>query len=95
MSLKLLNCWEYKNCGREKNGLMVDKLGECPVSTSYKHDGLNNGQGAGRICWRIPKTACHTHGRKIVNNCYECEFYRRVAFEEEQDLPVLPIGEAI
>ncbi|MFQ6113174.1 MAG: two-CW domain-containing protein [bacterium] len=43
MLLRKLNCWEYKNCGREKGGVLAEVLGECPVSTAMKFDGLNDG----------------------------------------------------
>ena len=30
--LDLPNCWEIRNCGREKGGKDVSQFGECPVS---------------------------------------------------------------
>ncbi len=88
---KKLNCWEFKNCGREQGGLLADTLGECPVSTSMKFDGLNNGVGAGRACWLIPNSAC---AKNRLNNtgrsCFDCPFYKRVKFEEE-NVPVKEI----
>lgn len=81
-----LNCWEYKNCGREKGGLMAQVLGECPVATYMKFDGLNDGIGAGRACWM----ALHSNESGInlspgcgAKKCYCCEFYKRVVFEQE------------
>ncbi len=82
-----LNCWQYKNCGREKGGLMVDVLGECPVSTAMKYDGLNGGQGAGRSCWMAPNSACRRDqvgGNRRWDACHNCEFYKRVVFEEKE-----------
>jgi hypothetical protein len=81
-----LNCWEFKNCGREKDGLLIDLLGECPVSTAFKFDGLNDGQGAGRACWMV-ENSCGRKSRRADGHqtpCCECEFYKRVLFEEEE-----------
>jgi hypothetical protein len=80
-----LNCWEYKNCGREKGGLMVGILGECPVVSAMHLDGCNSGRAGGRVCWTIK--GCNNRlaraGIGTVNGCHKCEFYRRVLHEEE------------
>lgn len=80
-----LNCWEYRNCGRERGGLMVALLGECPVSTQMKLDGQNGGVAAGRACWLVPDTACKPIDTSAceARRCHECEFYRRVMNEEK------------
>ena len=81
----LLNCWEFQNCGREKGGLLAEILGECPVSTAYQFDGCNNGKGAGRACWMVANSICRVkngRGRSQIK-CHECDFYRRVLFDEE------------
>jgi hypothetical protein len=82
-----LNCWEFKNCGRERGGLLAEVLGECPVPKALKYDGLNDGQGAGRACWMVPNSAGRSHLRPgcRANPCLECEFYQRVLFEEADD----------
>ena len=80
---KKLNCWEFKNCGREPGGLMADVLGECPVSSAMKYDGLNEGVGAGRACWMVPNSVC---SHKRGGSCCNCEFYKRVVFEEEEKI---------
>ncbi len=87
-SLRKLNCWEFKDCGRQKGGLMAEILGECPVSTALKFDGLNDGIGAGRVCWMIPNSVCKLESRRASHGhpCHRCEFYLRVAFEEEEQL---------
>jgi hypothetical protein len=79
-----LNCWEYRNCGREKGGLMVALLGECPVAAAMKYDGHNGGIAAGRSCWLVPESECQALGTSAAGNrnCHECEFYRRVMNEE-------------
>ncbi len=79
--MQKLNCWQFKNCGFEKGGLLADGHSECPVSTCLKLDGMNDGRGAGRACWMVAKTAnSPCYGR----SCHSCDFYRRVVFEEEQ-----------
>ncbi|MEW6412419.1 MAG: two-CW domain-containing protein [Candidatus Zixiibacteriota bacterium] len=83
---KKLNCWEYKNCGRENGGLMAPILGECPVPSYLKYDGLNGGIGAGRACWMVPHGLCSSASGSSVcsRRCYTCEFYKRVVFEQEE-----------
>ena len=80
-----LNCWEYRNCGREHGGLMVATWGECPVSSAMKLDGQNGGVAAGRACWLVTNSSCTPidAGSCLVRNCHECEFYRRVMNEEQ------------
>jgi hypothetical protein len=84
---KKLNCWEYKNCGREKGGLMTPILGECPVPSFMKYDGLNGGLGAGRSCWMVPHSLCASRNASGTGShrCYTCEFYKRVVFEQEEN----------
>ena len=77
-----LNCWQYKNCGREKGGLLADILGECPVSTELKYDGVNGGRGAGRVCWAVTNACCCDPAIGAHLSCHTCDFYRRVVFEQ-------------
>ena len=79
-----LNCWEYKNCGREKGGLMVGVLGECPVATAMQCDGMNEGIAAGRVCWTLKNSGNRLAecGHGMGHPCHTCEFYRRVVHEE-------------
>jgi len=85
---KKLSCWQFKNCGREKGGLLSEILGECPVSTAMKFDGHNDGVGAGRACWMIPDSCCQQEASKQgkSNPCHNCDFYQRVVFEEEEKI---------
>ncbi len=66
---------------------MTDILGECPVSTSMKYDGLNEGVGGGRSCWMVPDTKClsRRYGSQL-KSCLECPFYKRVVYEEEEEI---------
>ena len=85
-SLRKLNCWQFKNCGREKGGLLAGALGECPVSTALKYDGMNDGVGAGRACWMVEDSCCRAAAltRGQGNLCRHCEFYQRVLYEQDQ-----------
>ena len=67
---------------------MADILGECPVPSAMKFDGLNDGIGAGRACWMIPNSCCRLEAARHAhrNPCYHCVFYNRVVFEEEEDI---------
>ena len=79
-----LNCWEFKNCGREKGGLMVQLLGECPVSTARSFDGTNRGIAGGRACWMVRESNRLARLQVCAgNSCHTCEFYRRVKHEEQ------------
>ncbi|HWR83715.1 MAG TPA: hypothetical protein VN285_10455 [Candidatus Deferrimicrobium sp.] len=84
MTGQKLNCWQFKNCGREKGGLAATLYGECPVSTAMELDGLNGGIGGGRACWMVPAAVCRQEkGRRGRGHpCLVCEFYQRVIFEE-------------
>ncbi|MEW5795997.1 MAG: two-CW domain-containing protein [Candidatus Zixiibacteriota bacterium] len=78
-----LNCWEFKNCGRERGGLMAATLGECPVSTSMAFDGTNGGIAAGRSCWMVRESNRLARVQVCTGaSCHTCEFYRRVIHEE-------------
>ena len=62
---------------------MVPILGECPVATEMKYDGLNGGQAAGRACWMVHKNGgCKVNGC-ASSKCHECQFYNRVVYEQE------------
>ena len=85
-----LNCWEFKNCGREKGGIMVATLGECPVASAWMHDGTNDGLAGGRVCWQIRQS--HHRFASAADicggaTCQSCEFYRRVAHEKKTPAP--------
>lgn len=86
-SVKQVNCWEFKRCGREPGGSRVEELGECPAATSTVSDGMNRGVNAGRYCWKVSGTMCNgkvqgTYARKI-QSCTECDFFKMV---QEQEL---------
>ena len=87
-----VNCWEYKKCGREPDGVKVDKLGICPSSKEKVLDGTHDGKNAGRACWIVAGTMCGgkpqgTFALKY-NNCQKCDFYKTVKEDEGVDLEI-------
>ncbi len=83
--MKKLNCWEYKQCGREPGGARKD-LGVCPASVDPRLHGVHGGRLAGRACWVIAGTKCGgieqgTFAHKY-QNCEKCDFYKLVKTEE-------------
>ena len=85
-----LNCWDFKQCGRQPGGLKTSELGVCPAAIEKRADGLNRGENGGRCCWAVAGTFC---GGKVqgafaakLANCMVCEFYKKVALEEGPEL---------
>lgn len=75
-----LNCWEFKECGRELGGKNVEELGVCPAALAQPADGIHNGKAGGRCCW---VTAGILLGAaQQFTDCYECGFYDLVRKEE-------------
>jgi hypothetical protein len=90
-----INCWEFKDCGREPNGLKAGDLGVCPASTEERLDGIHGGRNAGRSCWVVAGSFCNgkiqgTYAAKI-ENCRDCDFFLKVDEDEGMDI-VLPIN---
>jgi hypothetical protein len=79
-----LNCWQFKNCGRESGGLLAECLGVCPVSVAAKYDGENGGQAGGRVCWKVTGAClrCESAATGLGKPCHECPFYVRVSYEQ-------------
>lgn len=81
-----LNCWEFKNCGREPGGSRTSDLGICPATQEHRLEGAHHGRNAGRACWVIAGTLCQgevqgTFAQKY-KNCEICDFYKVVKKEE-------------
>jgi hypothetical protein len=84
-----LNCWEYKKCGREPEGIKVHELGVCPATTEEGLDGVHGGKNSGRACWAVAGSMC---GGKVqgsfaqkYGNCVLCDFFKAVKEEENTD----------
>lgn len=69
--MALPNCWEIKNCGRQKNASKVAELGECIASK----------EGLGHTCWAIAGTLCggvvQGSTAQKERNCMACEVYKK------------------
>ncbi len=82
----VLNCWEYKKCGREPGEVKVTDMGVCPAAIDAQVDGLNRGSKGGRVCWMVTGTFCggQVQGKfaKNVLSCMNCDFYQTVRAEE-------------
>lgn len=84
---KKLNCWEFKNCGRQPGGPKAAELGICPAAVEKNLDGAHGGTNAGRACWVIAGSLCGgriqgTFAKKL-HNCWRCDFMNAVKREEE------------
>ena len=82
------NCWEFKGCGREPNGVHVHDLGVCPASTDNRGNGVHGGLNSGRACWAVTGTLCGgeaqgTFAQKL-GNCLRCDFYLAVRSAEPE-----------
>ena len=81
-----LNCWEFKQCGRESGGKHAIDLGVCPAATDSRFTGINGGESAGRYCWRIAGTLCDGEVQGIFAEkaltCCKCDFFLQVVKEE-------------
>ncbi len=85
------NCWEYKKCGREPGGKSVEQ-GVCSAAIDHTYNGMNDGQNAGRYCWKVAGTLCEgevqgTFAKKF-KDCLKCDFFREVADEEKLSIKI-------
>lgn len=86
MATNKLNCWEFKNCGREPGGSRIGELGACRAALEPRLDGVHDGTMGGRACWMCAGTLCKgevqgTFAQKY-RNCSACDFYELVRREE-------------
>lgn len=84
-----LNCWEFKNCGREPGGSKAAEMSICPAATEKRAAGLNDGKYGGRCCWAIAGTFCGgfmqgTFAMK-QRTCLKCTFFKQVIREQLED----------
>lgn len=86
MASKKLNCWEYKECGREPGGEKAGEFGVCPAASDTSFDGINTGRCAGRFCWAVAGTFCGGNVQGTFaekrDSCLSCNFFNRVQAEE-------------
>jgi len=86
--MKKINCWEFKQCGRELGGKNVF-FELCPTATYILLDGVHGGINAGRACWTVTGTLCEgevqgTFAEK-KKYCGHCDFYLTVKTEEAEN----------
>ncbi|XCN75156.1 MAG: two-CW domain-containing protein [Candidatus Electrothrix aestuarii] len=86
MSDNRMNCWEFKQCGREPGGSNIEKYGSCSVPVSVEHNGINNGKNGGRSCWILREAACEKIMRACrvdeIKECRQCRFHIHVKKSE-------------
>lgn len=88
----MINCWEFKKCGRQFGGAKANELGVCPANSDATYNGVNNGKNGGRYCWRIAGTLCGgkrqgTYAMK-AKSCTDCDFFKSVVREEQGNLKI-------
>ena len=85
-----LNCWEFKNCGRQPGGEKTYGSGVCAAATTSIMDGIHGGTSAGRACWVISGAKCGPKntgsGEKLRLACISCDFYLDVKNQEGSGL---------
>lgn len=89
MKARKLNCWEYKKCGREPDGVNAQTLGICVSATKTTMNKINGGINGGRVCWLVAGTYGKLKAELAdciaINNkssCYHCDFHSLVLSEE-------------
>jgi hypothetical protein len=86
----VMNCWEFKKCGRQPGGLKSAELGVCAAATESRMNGVHGGKNGGRACWVLAGTLCGgkvqgTYAQKL-GNCMTCDFCQSVRGEEGKNL---------
>ncbi len=81
-----LNCWEFKECGRERGGKNAVLLGVCPAASAHLADGIHGGTSGGRCCWVT--AAAKLGGTGWFDRCNSCDFYNLVKQEEQMKFSV-------
>jgi len=81
-----INCWEFKQCGRQPGGARTAEMGICPASTLEAANGFLGGRNGGRACAYITGTFCSgmiegTY-REKAKGCEYCDFFAKVRKEE-------------
>ena len=89
-----VNCWEFKDCGREPGGKNSKELGICDAAKENGVNGKNGGNNGGRICWAVTGTLCKGKTQGVfaekLGNCVACDFYQKV-LEEEDNFEIYPL----
>ena len=79
---KKLNCWEFKQCGREPDGKNAAEFGVCPATVDSSFDTMNRGKNGGRVCWAVAGTFCEGEIQGSFADkrasCIKCDFFKSV-----------------
>lgn len=90
MGNQKINCWELKQCGLESAGKNVGERGICPAAVGSRFTGINNGENAGRYCWRVTGTLCDCNVQGLFAekalSCCKCDLFLLVVDEEGSNL---------
>ena len=90
----MINCWEFKKCGREPGGHNSKEMGVCPAAIDTNFDGINHGENGGRVCWAVAGTLCDGEVQGLfamkIDTCLKCDFFQKVSEEEDIDLTIRP-----
>lgn len=85
-----LNCWEFIQCGREKDGAKAGELGICPANTTEILHAVHDGQNCGRACWVMEGTLCSATVQGPFQDkfkkCIRCAFFHYVEAQEGKNL---------
>ena len=92
--MKRLNCWEFKDCGKEPGGFRVYEQGVCPAAKEEKYHRINKGKNGGRFCWAVSGTFCKgepkgSYAQKLFD-CINCDFMKNVIFQENIEFILSP-----
>ena len=94
-----MNCWEFKECGRETGGSKVNELGVCPAAIAIEANGFCEGDNGGRGCAFIEGTFCGGVIQGTVRNkekeCFKCEFYQDLKKQHGVEQSVLCFGKYV
>lgn len=74
-----MNCWEFKECGREAGGENEKELGRCPAYPDK-----------GKICAELKGTLCvgKVQGMTAIKleDCAKCDFYKSKHYKGKRKL---------
>ncbi|MCI5160775.1 MAG: hypothetical protein D3917_01870 [Candidatus Electrothrix sp. AX5] len=83
MNESVINCWEFKECGREPGGINVSARGICPVTVEHDLNGIHDGKNGGRCCWIFSCGAEELKNfEKKIAGCSKCDFYNSAKASE-------------
>ena len=79
-----MNCWEFKQCGRDKDGMEAILFGSCPA---YPNWGTSCARIAGTLNGTEPCGKCV----KEIPNCSHCDFYNSEHYMKGSIKPIISV----